>query len=566
MDYTFKEFEEDITSAVENDKKRFKTEEVNGDEKELLYSKPAYETGRLLGTGARNTRRSRRLMDLDYESDSESRTSGFEYEGNSDDEGQRASMWHGKLRKQRPLIDDDDDDDSNGNIAVENNNAIEAKDSQTEQGEVLKDGKEESVQEELGGSSEPAKSHENDGSDDGAANKADDQESKTDDDDKRVKAVSSGSDSQVGVATVFTAPQSTPQNTALLAGNKIHPHSRIASVAPVARNQPVATDMNQFMSPTDYPPEGVFPNPPNLDIFKPQFPAKQTQNYLGSNFAGVNVAATNITGNNFTGTASLPPSGASGMLQSGSSFTGAQGVGVPNTRTNFGGPGLTAPVQRAPNFSSTNLNFPNTNLAVQNMSGANFRGSFTGGGLNNLGTSLGGNIGAAANFVGSNTSGNSLGSFGAMKTPTQTMSGSFWGGQSEINSGYNYQGFPQSTGITPAPVGSPTNNQTLPPRYPPASQLAESSQYGGYNQQFQATSNMQNNYIASQQSGNLPNSSYFATTPRQPPPPYSANTSQNANLYANTSRESHNLAGNQWTYPEAYGYYPGQGNAAGQSF
>lgn len=565
VDYTFKEFEEDITSAVENDKKRFKTEEVNGEEKELLYSKPAYETGRLLVTGGRNTRRSRRLMDLDYESDSESRTSGYEYEGNFDEEGQRASTWHGNLRRQRRVIDDDDDDD--GNVEVENNNANEAKVSQTEQGEASKDGKEENVKDELTGPSESAKSQENSWNGGATANKADDQESKTDDDnkdDKNVKAASSGSESQVGVAAVFATSQS--QNTAL-PGNKIHPHSRIASVAPVARNQPVTTDTNQFVSPTGYPPEGVFPNPPNFDIFKPQFPAKQTPNYLGSNFAGVNLATTNITGNNFTGTASLPPSSASGMLQGGSSFPGAQGVGVPNARTNFGGPGLTAPGQRAPNFSSSNLNFPNTNLAGQNMSGTNFRGSFTTGGLNNLGPSVGGNIGTAANFVGSNTSANSLAGLGTMKNPTQTMSGSFWGGQSEINSVYNYQGFPQSTGTTPAPVSSPTNNQALPPPpYPPASQLAESSQYAGYNQQFQATSNMQNNYVAPQQSGNFPNSSFFATTPRQPPPPYSANASQNANLYANNSQESRNLAGNQWTYPEAYGYYPGQGNAAGQSF
>lgn len=66
VDYTFKEFEEDITSAVENDKKRFKTGEVNGEEKGMLYSKPAYETGGLLDAARRNTRRSRRLMDLDF--------------------------------------------------------------------------------------------------------------------------------------------------------------------------------------------------------------------------------------------------------------------------------------------------------------------------------------------------------------------------------------------------------------------------------------------------------------------------------------------------------------------
>ena len=121
IDYTFREFEEDITSAVENDKKRFKGEEVNGEDQGLLYSKPAYETGRLLETGQRNTRRSRRLMDLDYESDSESRTSGYEYEGNSDEESQQSSTWHGNLRRKRRIINEGDQDDgSNHDVGNEN--------------------------------------------------------------------------------------------------------------------------------------------------------------------------------------------------------------------------------------------------------------------------------------------------------------------------------------------------------------------------------------------------------------------------------------------------------------
>ena len=70
---------------------------------------------------------------------------------------------------------------------------------------------------------------------------------------------------------------------------------------------------------------------------------------------------------------------------------------------------------------------------------------------------------------------------------------------------------------------------------------------------------MQNNYVVPQQSG------FFPSTPQHPPPPYPSGNSLNANFYSNNTPEG-NLAGNQWTYPEGYGYYPGQGNTAGQNF
>ena len=429
MDYTFREFEEDITSAVENDKKRFKAQEVNGEEKELLYSKPAYETGRLLDTGLQNTRRSRRLMDLDYESDSESKTSGYECEGNSDEEAQLASTWHGKLRRQRRVIDDDDDGDDvddgndNANNEVENTSTKEPKVSETERDELLKEDKKVSGEDKK--PSESVKSEEKIVNEEQTAKKTDDKESTKEDD----KVTSSGSVAQVGVAAVFTTSQS--QSTAL-SGNKIHPHSRIASVAPVARNQPT-TDANNFRSTPGYPPEGVFPNPPNFNILKPQFPAEQAPNYLA------NMAATNITAS-----ANLAPSNVSGMLQGGSSFSRAEAVGFANTRRNFGGSGVSPPVKGGTNFPSPNLSFQNANVGGQSISGANF------GGVNKFTPGSGGE---------NNVSRNSFGGFVAGKTVSQSMRGSFWGTQNDFNSGYNYHGFPQSTGTTPRILGSPTNNR-----------------------------------------------------------------------------------------------------------
>lgn len=365
---------------------------------------------------------------------------------------------------------------------------------------------------------------------------------------------------------VASIPPTPPQNTAL-PGNKIHPHSRIASVAPVARSQPVA-DMNNYRNSTSYPPEGIFPNPPNFEMFKPQFPTKQTPNYVSPNFANVNLGTPNLTGNNFTGnnlgTANISPSNVPAMSQGGPSFPGVQGVGTPNTRTSFGGPNLSGPAPVAPSFPGTNLNYPGTNLGGQNMSGANYGEPYTGG-LNNVGNGMGANFGGT-NYGGNNSTANGVGGFGAIKSPTQNVAGSFWGAQNNFNNMYNYQGFPSRTGGTPSPITSPPNSQTLPPPYPSAARFTESSQYGNFNQQFQGNSNMPNNYIAAQQSGNFPDSNFFPAAPQQPPPPpYSLGNSLNANFYGNSSQES-NLAGNQWTYPEGYGYYPGQGSTAGQSF
>lgn len=536
---------------MEHDKKRFKGEEVNGEEQHLLYSKPAYETGNFLATRQRNTRRSRRLLDLDYESDSESRASGYEYEGNSDDDSQRSSTVSGfsRPRRTRRVIDEDDDENGDDGKNGEKSIVTEGK---KEEEEKEKD----RSNEEQPDSSELPEQQRNDNE---TAKKADNEEPKTggDSKDANQKVMSSGSETE---AVTTNISPSQPQNTTL-PGNKIHPHSRIASVAPVARSQPVA-DMNNYRNPANYPPEGVFPNPPNFDLFKPQFPAKQVPNFVGPNFGGVNLATPNIAGNNFTsnnsGTVNISPSSVPGITQGGASFPGVQGVGTPNTRTNFGGPGLSGPNPVAPSFPGANPNFPGANIGGQNISGTNFGGSFVGD-LNNLGTGVGTNFGGT-NFGGGNATGAGVGSFGVMKSPTQNVPGSFWGNQNDFNNMYNYQGFASSTGGAPAPVTGPTNNQTLPPPpYPPATRFSNANQYGSFNQQFQGNSNMQNNYVAPQQS------SYFPATPQQPPPPYPSGNSLNANFFTNNTQES-SLAGNQWTYPEGYGYYPGQGNAAGQNF
>ena len=299
-------------------------------------------------------------------------------------------------------------------------------------------------------------------------------------------------------------------------------------------------------------------------MFKPQFPTKQAPNYVGPNFGNVNLGTSTLTGNNFagngSGTRNISPSNVPGMSPGGPSFPGAQGVGAPNIRTNLGGPNMSGPNPTAPGYSSSNVNYPGTNLRGQNMSGTNFGETYAGG-LNNVGTAIGANFGGP-NFGGSNTTANGVGGgFGALKSPTQNIAGSFWTGQNNFNNMYNYS----TPGGTPSPVSSPPGNQTLPPPYPAAARFTNSSQYGNYNQQFQGNSNLQNNYVVPQQSGNFSDSKFFPATPQQPPPPYPSGNSLNANFYGNRTQEG-NVTGNQWTYPEGYGYYPGQGNAAGQSF
>lgn len=532
---------------MENDKKRFKGEEVNGDEQHLLFSKPAYETGNFFGTGQRNTRRSRRLMDLDYESDAESRASGYEYEGNSDEDGQRTTPRLPHLRRTRRIIDEDDDENDD-----DGKNAAESNATEGEKGGNEEEGKDRPSEEKP----ENSESVEQQGNDNETVTKSHDEEAKTSEDDKDVNKKVASPGNETEPVTADNSP-SQPQNTAL-AGNKIPPHSRIASVAPVARNQPIA-DMNNYRNLASFPPEGVFPNPPNFDLFKPQFPAKQAPNYVGSNFGGVNLATPNIPVNNFTGNNS-----GTAIAQSGPSFPGAQGVGTPNTRTGFGGPNLSGHSPVAPNFSGANLTFPGTNLGGQNISGTNFVGPYVGE-LNNLGTGVATTNFGGTNFGGGSTAGTGVGGFAAMKSPTQSVPGTFWGAQSDLNNLYNYQRFPSATGAAPAPVSTPQNNQTLPPPYSPAARFANTNQYGSFNQQFQGNASMQSNYIAPQQAGNFPDSSFFPATPQQPPPPYPSSNSLNANFYANNTQEG-NLTGNQWTYPEGYGYYPGQGNTAGQNF
>lgn len=531
MDYTFKEFEEDITSAVENDKKRFKTGEVNGDEKRMLYSKPAYETGGLLDTARRNTRRSRRLMDLDFESDSESRTSGYEFEVNSDEEaqselGEQTSTLQGKLRRSRRVIDDDDDEEDGNGACGNDRKSCDAKETscfKAEGDEKVEGEKKENAKSQAPGYTRKTSGEENKERDDEAAGKPFVSKAKTESErkgDKDEKTASSRSESQVdATATVITTSQSQNRTST---GNRIQPHSRIASVAPVARSQ-LAPSMNNFRSPLGYVPEGVFPNPPNYETLKPQFPVKQGLGQLGSNFVGVSMPGTNIAGNNFSGSANFSPNNAPGMLHGGPTFQGSQGVVAPNTRTSFGEASLSGLGQGGLNTSAPNLKRPFSGVANE--------------------------VGAGVTSFGVSTN------FGA-----QDMPGSFWGGQNELNSAYSYQRFGQSPGTIQAPVSGPANKQTVPPAY------SSGSQFGGFSQQFEATSNLQN-FMASQQSGNFTNpSQYFPTTLQQPPPPYAANNSLSADASMSRNQENSNIIGNQWTYPEGYGYYTGQGNTAGQSF
>ncbi|KAJ7369526.1 respiration factor rsf1 [Desmophyllum pertusum] len=539
VDYTFKEFEDDITSAVENDKKRFKGEEVNGDEQHLLFSKPAYETGNFLGTGQRNTRRSRRLMDLDYESDAESRASGYEYEGNSDEDGQRTTPRLPHLRRTRRIIDEDDDENDD-----DGKNAAESNATEGEKGGNEEEGKDRPSEEKP----ENSESVEQQGNDNETVTKSHDEEAKTSEDEKDANKKVASPGSETEAVTADNSP-SQPQNTAL-AGNKIQPHSRIASVAPVARNQPIA-DMNNYRNLASFPPEGVFPNPPNFDLFKPQFPAKQAPNYVGSNFGGVNLATPNIPVNNFTGNNS-----GTAIAQSGPSFPGAQGVGTTNTRTGFGGPNLSGHSPVAPNFSGANLTFPGTNLGGQNISGTNFVGPYVGE-LNNLGTGVATTNFGGTNFGGGSTAGTGVGGFAAMKSPTQSVPGTFWGAQSDLNNLYNYQDFHLRREEQQLPSVQPRTTRHYHHRTPlrPGLRMPIS---------MEASTNSFKEMLVCR-AGNFPDSSFFPATPQQPPPPYPSSNSLNANFYANNTQEG-NLTGNQWTYPEGYGYYPGQGNTAGQNF
>lgn len=487
-------------------------------------------------------------MDLDYESDSESRTSGYEYEGNSEEESQQSSTWHGNLRRKRRIINEDDEDDgSNNDVGNENTKDLKV----TETGQEAEC---DNVKEAEGSDAKAVESvvDKKQDSDYRTEEKPDGKEEKTLEENKNATSEKAASLEKESKAVVNTTATSAPSQNAAPLGNKIHPHSRIATVAPVARNPPVANVKN-YRTPPDYPPEGVFPHPPNFDMLKAQLPTKQAPNYLTPNFGASNVATSNIPGNNFTEAGNLHSNSAPGVLQGGPSFPGAQQV--PNVRTNFGGA----------SFPGTNFNFPNTNFGGQG--GTNLGGSFVGG-MNNFGPGVGANFGGASNFGRNNATVSGMGDFSGMKSRphTQSVPGSIWGGQNDFNSMYNYQQFLQQSGTTPVALSAPAKTQTLPPPYPSGGQFVGNRQYGGYNQQVSANSNIQSNYMSPQQSGNFPDANFFPAPPQQPPPPYTANSSQNANFYANTSQEGGSLAGNQWTYPEGYGYYPAQGSTAGQSF
>lgn len=107
VDYTFKEFDDEILDAVETDKKRLKLDdtEMNGHP----TGKPAFAVERFYSNPTTGRRRSRRLKDLDSGSDSDSKISDYEYDGSTDDDRHKRPERHVYLR--RHIIDDDDDED-----------------------------------------------------------------------------------------------------------------------------------------------------------------------------------------------------------------------------------------------------------------------------------------------------------------------------------------------------------------------------------------------------------------------------------------------------------------------
>lgn len=113
VDYTFRDFDEEILDAVEKDKKPSLGEgEMNGHP----TGKPAFAVERFYSASSSKSsrRRSRRLKDLDSGSDSESKISDYEYEGSTDEDRpkrpERERERHIYLR--RHLLDDEDEDDA----------------------------------------------------------------------------------------------------------------------------------------------------------------------------------------------------------------------------------------------------------------------------------------------------------------------------------------------------------------------------------------------------------------------------------------------------------------------
>ncbi|KAK3733912.1 hypothetical protein QZH41_000982 [Actinostola sp. cb2023] len=110
VDYTFRDFDEEIMDAVETDAKRPKLDpEMNGHP----TGKPAFAVERFYSPSesapAIGRRRSRRLKDLDSGSDSDSKLSEYEYDGSTDDDRPKRPERHVYLR--RHIIEDDDEDE-----------------------------------------------------------------------------------------------------------------------------------------------------------------------------------------------------------------------------------------------------------------------------------------------------------------------------------------------------------------------------------------------------------------------------------------------------------------------
>ena len=527
---------------MENDRKRFNSqEEVNGDD-HLLYSKPAFESGRLYGL--RETRKSRRLRDLDYESDSDSRTSGYENEGNSDEDGQRISSTYARVKRQRRFIVEDDDDS-----ADRNDSNICDKDSN----ELVKENNEASKEAEQGDQKNQecnvvaaeTRQKQNSGLESGG------------------EIVSSSNVQSLSNTRSDVYRVSSPQtHSTALHGNKIHPHSRIASVAPVTRNQ-----RPNYPLPPGYNQQASFVGSSDLDPYEQQrFPPEHSTEYIGSEFAGLAGGARDPTRADL-GTDSSSPAGVGVAVVPGGRFV----PGSAATSTNLGGSSF-------PHTKFGGILNPRTSFGVGNMSGgvsgaqyadANISGT----GLRAIGAqSLPSRInvaapnilraGLATNLGRSDFSGTG---YDAMRSPAHEAASSLWGSPNKPgNSSYSYSSFSPVTGTAAPTSSAAVNSPRFPSSYDQTAGYSDSNQYGSFNQQFQAGCHMQTNYFPSQPSGNYQGPGLLSpTSQRPPPPPYSATNPVNANFYPNNTQEALRTDG-QWPYPEGYAFFPGQ--AMGQNF
>lgn len=126
VDYTFKEFDEDIDAVVESDKKRFKSTDepekrVNGKDISCCLPAPLHVDNFYSNhTSGRRTRRSRRLTDLEDGSDTESKGSDFRADS-SDDERTQHPRRHVYLRRRIADDSEDDKDDDGDNVTNDDN-------------------------------------------------------------------------------------------------------------------------------------------------------------------------------------------------------------------------------------------------------------------------------------------------------------------------------------------------------------------------------------------------------------------------------------------------------------